>query len=354
MRRILLILISVGVFGSVGANAQRNKKNEYQILSIAFYNFENLFDTLDTPNKIDEEFTPDGGKKYNGEIYFDKLGKIAHVLSKIGTDKTPDGPALIGTAEIENISVLNDLVKQPAIADRNYQPILLEGPDKRGIDPALLYNPKYFQPIKSRGLWVPLFEDEEKTDTIHTRNILYVKGILMNELVHIFVNHWPSRRGGEERSAPLRNAAATVCKTVVDSIIDADDEAKIIVMGDFNDDPHSPSIKNVLLAQKSLEKLKIGDLYNPFTDYYVKGIGTLAWRDSWNLFDQIIMSQQFTEKEQSGFFFSSSEVYNKPYLTQKTGNFKGYPFRSFIGNNYTGGYSDHFPVLAYFVKKISK
>jgi hypothetical protein len=331
--------------------SQKNESSDYQIISVAFYNFENLYDTINDPNKDDEEFLPSGAKNYTGKVYMDKLSKLAEVISKLAIEKTPDGPAIIGTAEIENINVLYDLAKQPAVASRNYQPILIDGPDKRGNDPALLYNPKYFTPIKTTNLFVPIKRDG---DTAYTRDILYVKGLLMNEMVHIFVNHWPSRRGGEDASAPLRAIAAGVCREVIDSILDANDESKILVLGDFNDDPMSPSIKKTLRANKEMEDLNVAELYNPFAAYYLEGIGTLAWNDAWNLFDQVMMSTGWLNKNQTGFFFNKAEVFNRSFLTQKTGNFKGYPYRCYIGNEYTGGYSDHFPVLTYYLKKINK
>lgn len=340
-----LILLPLNAF------SQHQEASDYQIISIAFYNFENLYDTINNPEKDDEEFLPTGAKNYTGAVYKDKLSKLADVLSKIGIDKTPDGPAIIGTAEIENINVLYDLVKEPAIASRGYLPILIDGPDLRGNDPALLYNPKYFSPIKTTSLNVPIKRDG---DTAYTRDILYVKGLLMNEMVHIFVNHWPSRRGGEDASAPLRAIAAGVCRDVIDSILDANDESKILVMGDFNDDPLSPSIKKVLRANKDMEDLNIAELYDPFADFYIQGIGTLAWNDAWNLFDQVILSKAWIDQNQKGWFYSKAEVFNKSFMTQKTGNFKGYPFRCYIGNEYTGGYSDHFPVLTYYLKKIIK
>jgi len=341
----LMGLISQNAFG------QFRKESDYQIISVAFYNFENLYDTINDPNKDDEEFLPNGAKNYTGKVYNDKLSKLAYVISQLAIDKTTDGPAIIGTAEIENIEVLKDLCKQPAIANRGYQPILIDGPDKRGNDPALLYNPKYFTPIKTTNLFVPIMRDG---DTSYTRDILYVKGLLLNEMVHIFVNHWPSRRGGEDASAPLRAKAAEICREVIDSILDVNIDAKIMVMGDFNDDPMSPSIKKVLRTNKDMYELNASELYNPFADFYIEGIGTLAWQDSWNLFDQVIISKPWIDETQKGWFFSKAEVFNKSFLTQKTGNFKGYPFRCYVGNEYTGGYSDHFPVVTYYLKKISK
>jgi hypothetical protein len=351
MRYYTLLALFFIAITSLKVTAQHNQSSDYQIISVAFYNFENLYDTIDDPNKDDEEFLPHGAKNYTGRVYKDKLSKLAEVISKLGVDQTPDGPAIIGTAEIENIEVLKDLCKQPAIASRGYQPILIDGPDRRGNDPALLYNPKYFTPIKTTSLYVPIQRDG---DTSFTRDILYVKGLLLNEMVHIFVNHWPSRRGGEDASAPLRAKAAEVCREVIDSILDANLDAKILVMGDFNDDPMSPSIKKVLRANKEMEDLNPAELYNPFAAFYLEGIGTLAWQDAWNLFDQVIVSTAWLNETQKGWFYSKAEVFNKSFLTQKTGNFKGYPFRCYVGNEYTGGYSDHFPVITYYLKKINK
>lgn len=343
--RSVLLLIFIGCCIPV-----TRAQSDYHISAIAFYNLENLHDTLDDPIKNDQEFQPNGTKRYTGKVYLDKLSKLADVISQLGVEKTPDGPAIIGLAEIENISVLNDLVKQPQIAARNYKPILVEGHDQRGVDVAMLYNPKYFEPIKVNSIFVPLISD--KGDTIFTRDILWVKGIFMNEVVHVFVNHWPSRRGGEDASAPRRQQAAAVCRSVIDSLFNINPDTKILVMGDLNDDPTNESVKTVLNAQGDMHKLKDGQLFDPFTKFYQNGIGTLAWNNSWNLFDQIILSQAWIHTEQDGFFYNQAEVFNRPFLTQKTGNFKGYPFRCYIGDEYTGGYSDHFPVLVYLVKKI--
>jgi len=326
-------------------------QTDYQIAAIAFYNFENLHDTVDDPIKNDAEFLPGGIKNYTGDVYRDKLSKLADVVSQLGVDHTPDGPAIIGLAEIENVNVLRDFVKQPKIASRNYTPILVEGPDRRGVDVGMLYNPKYFTPIKVKSLFVPLIR--ENGDTSFTRDILWVKGVLLNEVVHIFVNHWPSRRGGEEATNHLRKKAASVCRGVIDSLLEVNPDTKILVMGDLNDDPVNESVQKILNARKDATKLEDGQLFNPFAMYYQNGIGSLAWNNAWNLFDQIILSQGWLNREQSGFFYNQAEVFNRPFLTQKTGNFKGYPFRSYIGDEYTGGYSDHFPVLVYLVKKIS-
>lgn len=320
---------------------------------VAFYNLENLYDTIDDPLKNDNEFLPTGLKKYNSAIYTDKLERLASVISKIGTDNnlaTPDGPALLGVAEIENGSVLKDLCQHPLLKKRRYQYVQYESPDIRGIDVALLYNPGYFSVLQSRALNVTIPTGSK--DEFFTRDILWVKGLLNGEVIHVYVNHWPSRRGGEEASAPARYAAARTLKKHSDSIMVAEPGAKIIMMGDLNDDPSSPSLTKVLGAKTDEKKLMPGDLYNPWYALYNKGIGSLAYNDSWNLFDQIIISQSFMQRPQKGFFFLINYVFDKSFITEQTGRYKGYPKRTWNGDNYNYGYSDHYPTYIVLLKEV--
>jgi hypothetical protein len=214
----------------------------------------------------------------------------------------------------------------------------------------LLYNPKYFNPTYSEPLFVALPSND--TTPKYTRDVLYVAGKLDGEMVHIFVNHWPSRRGGEEASAPNRAIAAGVCKHKIDSLMAIDPQSKVIVMGDLNDDPVSPSVAKVLGAKGVKEDVKEGGLYNPWMDTYKQGIGTLAYQDSWNLFDQIIISSGFLDKKQDGYFFAESHIFSKPWMTQTSGRYKGYPKRTFDFDNYMAGYSDHFPTFLVFYSKV--
>jgi hypothetical protein len=336
----------------VSLNASAQKKN-YQVTAVAFYNFENLFDTKDDPKKFDEDFTPNGPYHYTEEIYHKKLHNLATVIKQLGTEVTPDGPALIGTAEIENDVVLNDLAAQPEIRDRNYKNVWFEGPDSRGIDVALLYNPKYFQVIAAEALKVDLREvpgSDSKSGA--TRDVLHVTGVLAGDTTHVFVNHWPSRRGGEAASAPLRAKAASVAKKVIDSVMALNANSRVILMGDLNDDPTSPSVAKVLGAVGKQDKVKPGGMYNPFVTYFENGIGTLGYNDSWNLFDQIMVSYGWLKADASrNWKFYKAEVYNREYLKNSFGQYKGYPHRSFDGNNWIDGYSDHFPSLVYLVRE---
>lgn len=327
-------------------------QQQYQVACLGFYNLENLFDTLDTPDVRDTEFTPEGDKLYGTEIYQEKLDHLSKVVSEMGTELTPDGVALLGVSEIENRSVLQDFVKHPNIADRNYKIIHYDSPDKRGIDVALLYQPRYFKPLSSQA--IPLIIYRENGKRQYTRDILYVSGELDGDTIHVMVNHWPSRGGGEAVTSPLRNAGAQVCRNIVDSLTQMNKDAKIFIMGDLNDDPISPSVKDVLDAKREKKEVKKGGLYNPMYNMYREGYGTLAWRDTWSLFDQIIVSKGTLSTRNKGYYFHQAKVHKKRYMVQKKGRLKGYPYRTFAGDTYLGGYSDHFPVYVFLLKKLPR
>jgi len=333
-----------------GLTSFAQKAQQYKVGAIGFYNFENLFDTEDDPAINDSEFLPTGAKQWTNEIYQEKLGNLARVVSEMGTELSPDGISILGVAEIENRRVLEDFAKQEKVANRNYQIIHFDSPDYRGIDVALLYQAKYFRPTSSRAITMPIYTPTG--DTTATRDILFVSGLYDGEPLHIMVNHWPSRRGGEAATAPYRNAAALICKTVADSLMQADPNAKVIIMGDLNDDPISPSVKKVLDVSFKKEDTKKGGLFNPMYDFFKRGLGTLAYQDAWNLFDQIILSKGLVNEKAGGFQFYSARVFNENYLFQKSGQYRGYPHRTFSGDTYIGGYSDHLPVFVYLVKPI--
>jgi hypothetical protein len=326
------------------------QKQQYKSSIIAFYNLENFYDTVDNPNINDEDFLPNGPKNYNSKVYNTKVEHLATVISQIGTDVNPDGIAMIGVAEIENDTVLNDLIHHPLLKNRNYGIVHYDSRDIRGVDVALLYNPKYFMVLNSKKLFVHLPEGAKSS--YFTRDVLWVIGILNGDTIHVFVNHWPSRVGGEQRSAPGRAAAAMVDKNFIDSIEAKQPNAKIIVMGDLNDDPVSPSVTKVLGAKGDIVDVKPGELYNPWINMYKKGIGTLAYNDAWGLFDQIMLTYSWLDKNQSGYFFYQQRIFNKEFMVENIGKYKGYPMRTWDGNVYRGGYSDHFPTYIILLKKI--
>jgi len=345
MRAVAIFLVLLFTCHSLHAQQQ-----QYKSAVIAFYNLENFFDTVDNPLINDDDFTPKGEKNYNSTIYWSKVQHLATVISQMGTDINPDGPAILGVAEIENDTVLNDLIKNPLISSRNYKYVHYDSRDIRGVDVALFYNPKYFSVVDSRKLFVHLPEGAK--ENIFTRDVLWVKGKLDGETVHVFVNHWPSRLGGEERSAPGRAAAAQVDKDFIDSLQKEDPAAKVIVMGDLNDDPVSPSITEVLRAKGKINQVQPGGLFNPWVEMYKKGYGTLAYQDAWGLFDQVMIGYPWLSKDQKGFFYYQQHIFNKQFMIENVGKYRGYPMRTWDGNTYRGGYSDHFPTYIVVLKKV--
>lgn len=341
-----LITVIILLFLFAGLSAQNEK--QFKVGCIAFYNVENLFDTINDPNIRDDAFTPEGSNLWNTRKYLEKLDNLAKVISQIGTDLTPDGPAVIGLCEVENREVLEDLAAVESIRDRNYQVVHYHGPDRRGMDNALMYNPKYFTLTNSHTHRLKV----EGRDNFYTRDQLVVSGYFDGEMMHFVVNHYPSRRGGQKRSEPMRIAAADLTRAIVDSLLNIDPNAKVMVMGDFNDDPVDKAIRSHLNATGNERRLREGQLYNPFERFYRQGIGTLAYRDSWNLFDMILLSPAMIGDDRSDYKFYRAGVFNKPWMVQKEGTFKGYPFRSYGGGNYLGGYSDHFPVHIYLIKEV--
>jgi hypothetical protein len=339
------VLVCVLYTGFVMAQEKQN----YKVGILAFYNLENLYDTINNPLIDDDEFTPQGPRAYNTAIYRNKLDKLASVISQLGIELSIDGPAVLGVAEIENDTVLTDLVNHNLIKRRNYKIVHYNSKDARGVDVALLYNPKYFTPIESEPLFVALPGNSK--DSYFTRDVLWVKGMFDGEIIHIMVNHWPSRLGGEERSAPARAAAASVCKIKAEEIFKSEPNAKIVIMGDLNDDPTSPSLTKVLKAKAKADVVLEKEFFNPWVDLYKKGIGTLAYQDAWGLFDQIIISHAWLNKQQDGYFFLKPTVFNKEFLVENTGRYKGYPMRTWDGMSYRGGYSDHFPTYLVMLKK---
>ncbi|MDR2127116.1 MAG: endonuclease/exonuclease/phosphatase family protein [Prevotellaceae bacterium] len=343
MKKTTLLLVLTLTL--LNLNAQENKK--YRIVCIGFYNVENLFDIYHDEGKNDYEFLPDGSNQWTEERYRKKLENISEVISKLGVKTVPGGAAIVGLSEIENRRVLDDLVAMPLIKDRNYQIVHYEGPDARGVDVALIYQPSIFKLVSSRSvrLTVP------RNEGFFTRDQLLVSGIIDNEMIHIIVNHWPSRSSGEKRTSPLRCAAADLTRSIADSIMQTSPDAKIIVMGDLNDEPVNESILKHLRAKGKRENLAKGEMFNPMYKMYKDGVGSLAYRDAWSLFDNIIVSQSLLGDDKSTFKFYQAKVFNDSFLVQQSGAFKGYPWRTYAGGAYQGGYADHFPVYIYMIKE---
>lgn len=322
------------------------QEKRFALYCVAFYNMENLFDTIHDDGRNDYDFLPGGSYKWNTLKYQSKLKNMASVISRLGGEKLQAmGPAVIGLAEIENDNVLDDLVRQDAIKDRGYQYVHIEGQDLRGIDCALLYNPMLFQPTESS-----LVPYVHPTDTTYkTRGFLVVSGYMAGERVTFIVNHWPSRAA----TSPARERAATQVRAIKDSLMTADPANKIIIMGDLNDDPVNKSVTECLGAKRDTKGLAATDLYNPWWKTFVKqGIGTLMYNGSWNLFDQIIISGNLVGKDRSTLKFYKNEVFNPDYMFQKEGKYKGYPLRTTAGGIWLNGYSDHLPTQIFLIKQI--
>ncbi len=345
MKNILFFLAALQFTLSASSQLKR-----YQVAVIGFYNLENLYDTINNPLVNDDDFTPYGVKKYGTAIFKDKLDKLSRVISEIGTTYSDNGLTILGVGEIENDTVLQFLVQHPVLKKRNYHIVHASSKDARGVDVALIYNPAYFIPLDAQKLFVPLPGNSK--DDFFTRDILYCKGLLHTDTIHIYVNHWPSRRGGQKRSDPARMAAANVCRKHIDSIQAKNPAAKLIVMGDMNDDPGDKSIREGLRAKGKGAELKPGDLFNPWSSWLEKSVGTLAHRDRWGLFDQIMLSQSWLDKNGPGFHFFKDYIFNPAYLAEYSGRYRGYPMRTWEGNRYRGGYSDHFPVYMIFTRNV--
>ena len=328
-------------------NCQNQK--DYQIETVAFYNVENLFDTLDDTLTFDDDRTALGKDRWTEERYRRKIDNIAKVLSDIGSEETKKSPAIIGLCEIENRTVLEDLIAHPLLKSNNYGIIHFDSPDERGIDVALLYQKKDFLPLNAQPRKLLIY-DAEKRD--YTRDQLVVNGLLNGDELYFLVNHWPSRSGGEAKSSYKREKAALLNKRIIDSIFRLDPKARIIGMGDFNDDPTNKSFKKFLQTKSEIRDLKEKELYNPMELMLKKGKGTLAYRDSWNLFDQIYLSERLVAKNYEGFQFYKAGIFNPPYLITQTGQYKGYPLRTYSSSGYEPGYSDHFPVYVYLIREV--
>ena len=344
--KLLLFLWAFSL--SIFANSQEKK---FKIHTIAFYNLENLFDTINDPLKFDE-YSPIMELKTNRKkAYYQKVKNMARVISEIGKEVTQNTPAIIGVCEVENKTVLDDIVNDSTLIEKDYDIVHYDSPDARGIDVGLLYQKKIFTPTGSKTYELKIYDDQDGK-RITTRDQLLVSGKLEDDLIHIIVNHWPSRRGGEARSEPKRIAAAKLNRHIIDSLQSENPYAKVIVMGDLNDNPNNASLKDALKTKRKRNKVNTNNLYNPFENYYRGGLGTTAYRDNWSLFDQIIISKSFLEKEYSSFRYYKAGVFNKNYLITSNGKYKGYPFRSWNVGGFSNGFSDHFPVYMYLIKEV--
>ena len=345
MRNLFITLLLVVATTAV---AQEKKIGVY---GVGFYNLENLFDTCHDEGKNDYEYLANGTNKWNAMKYESKLANMSKVLAEMGTDLLKNiGCAIIGVSEVENARALSDLVAQPALAARNFKFCHVEGPDKRGVDCGLLYNPRFFEP-KDVNLY-PYVQKLEKDSGFVTRGFLTVKGSLAGDDIAVIVCHLPSRAA----TSFYRELGAEQVRHLKDSLIAAEPNLKVIVMGDMNDDPMDPSMAKSLRARKKIADVKSGDMFNPWWKTLADGNGTIKYDGGYNMFDQIILSPQLLnpegKKDFSTLKYVKHQIFSREYMLQQEGKFKGYPKRTFSGGVWLNGFSDHLPSIVYLAKEL--
>ncbi len=323
---------------------------KFEVYPVGFYNLENLYHPLSTDSLRDKEFSPTGSNHWTMDKYEQKLTNMSYVLNEIAKDF--GGLAAVGVSEVGNKKVLEDLVATGNLKDKGWEIVHYDSPDWRGIDVGLLYDPTRFEYVTSSTHPYPYkysYEQGVTDSTFRTRDALLVEGKIAGEKVAIMVNHWPSRRG--DKSYLARDYAATIFTHLYDSLMRVDSSIRVIMMGDLNDDPTDSSCAEVLNAKRYTKDVEPNGLFNTMWEKYAKGIGTLCYQGKWNLFDQIIVSYNLLGNDYKTLKYYKSEIFNRDFLIQKTGKYKGYPFRTFSGGHFQNGFSDHFPTYIYLVKE---
>ncbi len=338
---VMLLMMGVSL-----SHAQKR----FGLYPVAFYNLENLFDTIHDEGKNDYEFLPSGSYHWDKNKYENKLKNMARALLDLGTDKVPGGASIIGVSEVENAKALTDLTNQPEMVKRGMKFIHIEGPDKRGVDCALLYNPAVFKPEK---WFLQPYVYENGDTTRATRGFLTVQGHIDGDPLTVIVCHWPSRGA----TAYFRDIAGKQVRHLTDSIAQADPKQRIIVMGDMNDDPDDTSMAKNLGARRKMKDVADGDFYNPWWETLRgQGQGTLTYQGGWNLFDQIVMSRNLLDvksrKDYRHLTLYAWHIFRRDYLIQQEGRYKGSPKRTTAAGAWLNGYSDHLPTVIYLIKEI--
>ena len=302
---------------------------------------ENLFDAIDDVDKRDEEFLPDGKKEWTQEKIDSKIVNLAKVIQWMNSGKAPD---LLGVQEVEHQHLLDTLL-QRHFENRNYKIAYAEAPDKRGIDNGLIYDADKFEIIDVNPIEVEL------PSKYPTRYILEVKLRNINgEKLFVFVNHWPSRSGGEEKSRPNRIKAATILRDRIDLLYKENTKLNIVILGDFNDELDNLSLSRYLWVQDFSCDIRINPkrLYDLSYKEFVAGNGTYLYRGDWNMLDHIIISSELLGKGKMKFICNSFELIKPKFMITQYGKYKGAATPTFGGRKYIGGYSDHIPVGAKF------
>jgi predicted extracellular nuclease len=333
----LLLFISANLFGQNGQidDGLRGKS----AVRVMFYNVENLFDTQNDPIKRDDEFTPDGERRYDNKRKDLKLKQIAQVVLNVGGWEAPE---IIGFCEIENLEILQQLNNRTQLKQWNYQIIHFESPDRRGIDVALFVRYDKVKVIHKKRVPVVFPWDS----AYKTRDILWATLRLgNNEELQVFVNHWPSRYGGQLQTVPSRAQAAKTVKNITDSLYQDDNKVKILILGDFNDYPGDASLKDVLQAKAENDPRAKGELVNLMHPLEKRGDGTHKFQGVWGVLDQIIVSDNLLEEGALQIRNGEAQIFKAEYLLEPDNKYNGdQPRRTYVGFSYSGGYSDHLPI----------
>ncbi len=324
MRKIILLPVIIMLAAAAAFSQDNAPEKKYIVAGVAFYNLENLFDTINDNGKYDYEFTPEGPRMWTSERYWKKIGNLSRAIASLSTPETPVGPAW-------GLRIVHH-----------------DSPDLRGIDVALLYNPLFFEVgnVVPHRLVIP-----DDPDFI-TRDQLCVSGSLLDVPVSFIVNHWPSRLGGQAESSPLREAAGRLSRCIADSLWSVNPDQGIVMMGDLNDDPFDKSCAESFGAVRDQDKVTAHGFYNPFWYILDNGVGTLCYKGVWNLFDQIIVSGNLVQGLDGQLQYWKCTVINKPFLRTKTGVYKNYPKRTYAGGRFLNGYSDHFPTQIFLLRSV--
>lgn len=350
MKRILYVILTL-VLMSVATSAGAGGPKRYVL---GFYNVENLFDTYHDDGKNDYEFLPDGKNKWTEPKYEKKLHNIATVIRAMA-DENKAYHAVLGLSEVENRHVLEDLVNQPEIEAANYQIVHYDGPDRRGVDVALLYRPEYFTVEESKSIpfdfnskTIKFAMDKEGQDYFRTRDILMVRGLLDGEMFAFFVAHLPSRIGGKGQD--LRSRGAEIIYEHSLELMKQYPGIKIMVMGDMNDNPTDESMAKYMHGKETIAEVGKYDFFSPFLSMLKAGYGSLAYRGTWNIYDIILVNEAMANAPKGELKIQPivkkkyyGRVFSQPFMTQQEGQYKGTPFRTFSNGTFIGGYSDHYP-----------
>ena len=348
MKRIIYTVLALML---VAVSAYAGGPKRYVL---GFYNVENLFDTYHDEGKNDYEFLPDGKNKWTDAKYEKKLHNIATVI-KAMAEENKTFHTVLGLSEIENRHVLEDLVSQPEIEAANYQIVHYDGPDRRGVDVALLYRPEHFTVEESQSIpfdfnstAITFSMDKEAQDYFRTRDILMVRGKLDGEMFAFYVAHLPSRIGGKGQD--LRSRGAEIIYDHALKLMKEYPGIKIMVMGDMNDNPTDESMTTFMHGKESVSEVGPYDFFSPFISMLKAGYGSLAYRGTWNIYDIILVNEAMVNAPKGQLSIQPivkkqyyGRIFSQPFMVQQEGQYKGTPFRTFSSGTFIGGYSDHYP-----------